>query len=77
MQRKSVLWQCMIGGASKWKHGQILEKKFNHLGHQFILSAQWIEKKADAFTIQFTWDDDALSFAELLHDAGSIPLPLI
>jgi len=24
----SVVWQCMIGGASKWKHGQVLQKKY-------------------------------------------------
>ncbi|HWN89116.1 MAG TPA: S-adenosylmethionine:tRNA ribosyltransferase-isomerase, partial [Chitinophagaceae bacterium] len=27
MQHEKVQWNCLIGGASKWKHGQILEKK--------------------------------------------------
>ena len=26
-QTGSVKWTCLIGGASKWKHGQILRKK--------------------------------------------------
>ena len=29
-QRGKVLWKCLIGGASKWKHGQVLEKKLSH-----------------------------------------------
>jgi len=28
-QHGKVLWQCLVGGASKWKHGQILEKKIS------------------------------------------------
>jgi len=27
LQKEKVLWKCLIGGASKWKHGQKLEKK--------------------------------------------------
>ena len=26
-QHDKVLWKCLVGGASKWKHGQVLEKK--------------------------------------------------
>ena len=25
-QQGKVLWQCLVGGASKWKHGQVLQK---------------------------------------------------
>src|ERR1700722_1360196 len=26
-QTKSLYWKCLVGGASKWKHGQILQKE--------------------------------------------------
>jgi len=26
MQQGKVYWQCLVGGASKWKHGQVLKK---------------------------------------------------
>ena len=26
LQQGKVYWQCLVGGASKWKHGQILNK---------------------------------------------------
>lgn len=73
-QPDKVLWQCLIGGASKWKHGQILEKKI-FSGNEIILYAKYVEKKIDSFIIEFSWNDHSLSFSEILHHAGVIPLP--
>ncbi|MBC7904744.1 MAG: S-adenosylmethionine:tRNA ribosyltransferase-isomerase [Gemmatimonadaceae bacterium] len=67
----SVQWNCLIGGASKWKAGQILEKNLGDV----TLSASYIEKKKDSFVIQFKWNQADLSFAQILHLAGQIPLP--
>jgi S-adenosylmethionine:tRNA ribosyltransferase-isomerase len=75
MQKGSVLWQCMIGGASKWKHGQVLEKKIKSGNKEISLLAKYVEKKTDSFVIEFCWSDDQLSFAEVLHHAGATPLP--
>ena len=44
LQHEKVLWHCLIGGASKWKHGQILEKKINYNSKELILNASYIEK---------------------------------
>jgi S-adenosylmethionine:tRNA ribosyltransferase-isomerase len=74
-QRGAVSWQCMIGGASKWKHGQVLTKKIKTVFREVILQAKYVDKKNDAFVIEFLWNDDSLSFAEVLHHAGAIPLP--
>jgi len=73
-QHGKALWQCLVGGASKWKHGQILEKKIG-LSNEIILHARYVEKKIDCFVIEFSWNDDSLNFAEILHHAGVIPLP--
>ena len=73
-QRGKVLWQCLIGGASKWKHGQILDKEIV-ASNKTILHAKYVEKKIDSFIIEFSWNDDSLNFAEILHLAGAIPLP--
>lgn len=76
MQTKErVLWQCLIGGASKWKHGQVLKKNISSENRVFNLYAAFIEKKADHFIISLSWDEPELSFAEVLHLAGAIPLP--
>jgi len=75
MQKSKVLWQCMIGGASKWKHGQLLEKKIKTHTKEMFLFAKYIEKRIDSFVIEFSWSDGSLSFVEILQCAGAIPLP--
>jgi S-adenosylmethionine:tRNA ribosyltransferase-isomerase len=75
MQKGKILWQCMIGGASKWKHGQVLEKKIRTHNKEVSLLAKYVEKRPDSFVIEFSWSDGSMSFAEILHNAGAIPLP--
>jgi len=75
LQHKKVLWHCLIGGASKWKHGQILEKKIIHKSDELILKARYLEKISDSFIVELSWNDITLSFAEVLHLFGAIPLP--
>jgi S-adenosylmethionine:tRNA ribosyltransferase-isomerase len=75
LQQEKVLWHCLIGGASKWKHGHILEKKIQSSNGEITISAQYIEKRSDSFVIELSWQPASLSFAEILHDAGAIPLP--
>ncbi len=70
-QTGSVLWNCLIGGASKWKRHQVLRKELGHI----ILEARFIEKRKDDFVIEFSWTPGELSFASILHRLGSIPLP--
>lgn len=71
LQQGKVWWKCMIGGASKWKTGVTLRQKFPELE----LTAAVVERSAGTFTIEIGWDNPQLSFAEVLHIAGKIPLP--
>ncbi len=75
LQHEKVLWHCLIGGASKWKHGQTLEKKTAYNSNDLILNARYIEKSIDSFVVELSWNDPSLSFAEVLHLFGAIPLP--
>jgi len=75
LQTERVTWQCLVGGASKWKHGQVLEKKIENGAEEIILSAVYKEKRTDHFLIDLSWTPSALSFAEVLHLVGAIPLP--
>ena len=74
-KQEKVLWKCLIGGASKWKHGQVLQKKVSSQQQDILLEARYIEKKQDHFIIELSWSPPALSFASVLHEAGAIPLP--
>ncbi|HEV3411311.1 MAG TPA: S-adenosylmethionine:tRNA ribosyltransferase-isomerase [Puia sp.] len=70
-QTNTVRWKCLIGGASKWKAGQVLVKQMGEVA----LEARYLEKQGDTFLIELTWRPTGLSFAELLHRAGLVPLP--
>jgi len=74
-QKGSCRWQCMIGGASKWKPGQILEKHLTIEGEDSVLYATYLGKIDDAFIIQFNWQPAHLYFVQVIHAAGAIPLP--
>jgi S-adenosylmethionine:tRNA ribosyltransferase-isomerase len=85
LQKGKVLWKCLVGGASKWKAGQVLEKTIKiekiassrlwHDSQEIILNASCIEKRNESFIIELSWLPAVLSFAEILHHAGAIPLP--
>ena len=70
-QTGRVRWKCLIGGASKWKAGQVLVKTIG----ETVVEARYVEKLGDSFQIELSWHPAELSFAELLHQAGLIPLP--
>lgn len=73
--RGSVQWRCLIGGASKWKPGQVLQHPLPGLSADDQLTAHFLEKQETDFRIEFRWPDHAGSFAEVLERAGRIPLP--
>jgi S-adenosylmethionine:tRNA ribosyltransferase-isomerase len=76
MQEKgSVQWRCMVGGVSKWKKGLILRLEAGLPNHRFTLEASLEGREEGAFLVNFSWDQPSLSFAEVLHLAGQIPLP--
>lgn len=70
-----VWWQCLVGGASKWKNGQVLEKTIKRNNESITLFAAYLEKRPGCFIIELSWQPAQLSFAEVLHAAGAIPLP--
>ena len=74
-QKEKAQWQCLIGGASKWKHGQVLEKRIRNNDQYVTLKARFIEKTFDSFIIELSWEPQELNFAELLHLTGAVPLP--
>jgi S-adenosylmethionine:tRNA ribosyltransferase-isomerase len=71
-QTGQVNWRCLIGGASKWKPGQVLWKE---MPDGVVLEARYLERSGDSFLIALSWTPAKLSFGELLHQAGAIPLP--
>lgn len=74
MQKQQVYWKCLVGGAKKWKEGQ-LSLSFSWKEQQVQVFAEKIAVQSDAFIILFQWSEAHLSFADILHHAGNLPLP--
>lgn len=71
-QKGEVYWQCLVGGAAKWKDGQVLTQKQTD-GQ--VLSASMDARNPDDFRIHFSWSNPESSFAEILEHFGKVPLP--
>lgn len=81
-------WLCMIGNLKKWKEGS-LKRDFEINGHKLTLSATM--RRGDAlgseaqemvakgggtnYWVDFDWDNDKVSFAEILEAVGELPIP--
>lgn len=81
-------WLCMIGNLKKWKEGS-LKRDFEIKGNKLTLSATM--RRGDAlgseaqkmvakgggtnYWIDFDWDNDKVSFAEILEAVGELPIP--
>jgi S-adenosylmethionine:tRNA ribosyltransferase-isomerase len=74
LQKEKVFWKCLVGGAKKWKEA-FLSKKIETTITTIMLEARIAEKRNDYFLIELSWNNADLSFAEILHAAGVIPLP--
>ena len=73
-QKGKVVWKCLAGGAKKWKEESLIKMIKTDSG-EIELKARKVKKENDYFLIELSWNDDSLSFAELLHIAGAVPLP--
>lgn len=68
-------WKCLVGNAGKWRKGTIKcsFKKDNTLYYIYAEKLEAMEE--GTWRIRFTWDNDRISFGEVLEIAGHIPLP--
>ncbi|MEY4875210.1 MAG: hypothetical protein RL708_359 [Bacteroidota bacterium] len=67
----SVSWKCMIGKSSKWKPSETLT-----LSLPFVtLSASKKTQQNDAWIIEFSWNNTAINFAQIMDACGHVPLP--
>lgn len=67
-------WLCLVGNLKKWKGGS-LQRVFNINGKYVVLSATRIKEAGTSQHIGFSWDNAAVSFAEILDAVGELPIP--
>lgn len=69
-----VEWKCLIGNLKRWKAG-MLRAHFVHEQSGKTLLAEKLEADGDTFTVRFSWEDDQVSFGEVLEAMGHVPIP--
>lgn len=70
---KTCKWKCLIGGASKWKEKELVRSQESGV-ISYELRVKLVEKLSDAYVVEFNWKNN-VSFAQILEQAGNIPLP--
>lgn len=73
-RKGSVIWNCMIGNSKKWKNG-ILQQQTLVDGKLIHITAERIQQYSSYSEVHFQWDDQTISFAQLVDAIGEIPLP--
>ena len=72
-QRQRCTWMCFIGNNKKWKEGS-MSGEWQMEGERFRLVATRREAVGNAWIVDFEWTG-GMSFAEVIENAGVIPLP--
>ena len=73
-QKHSCQWLCLIGNRKKWKDGPLF-RQIQIGGCEITLTATNKGTSGTSDIIEFQWNDDSLSFAELLNAVGELPIP--
>ncbi|MDR2475239.1 MAG: S-adenosylmethionine:tRNA ribosyltransferase-isomerase [Bacteroidales bacterium] len=73
-QTEHCVWSCMVGNLKKWK-GDELTHEFCVDGRAVLLRARLTAESGDCCLVEFSWDNAAMTFAEILELAGELPIP--
>lgn len=73
-QRQKCAWNCIIGNAKRWKDEPLyMEILFEET--VITLQAEKSNAGRGEQVVCFSWDNDAVTFSELLEHAGKLPIP--
>lgn len=73
-QTQHAAWLCMIGNLKKWKEGS-LQKELTVKGKPLTLTATRGACHGTSHWVDFTWNNDEVTFADILEVFGELPIP--
>ena len=73
-QTQKCSWLCMVGNLKKWKEGA-LKREVEVKGRTITLTATRGECRGTSHWIDFEWNDNTLTFADVLEAVGELPIP--
>ena len=73
-QTASTQWICLVGNLKKWKEGK-LEREICVGGKTLKLTAERKGLSGTGHEVVFCWDDEDVTFSEVLEAIGELPIP--
>ena len=73
-QTQKCSWLCMVGNLKKWKEGR-LKRIIEVKDKTITLTATRGECRGTSHWIDFEWNDETLTFADVLEAVGELPIP--
>lgn len=73
-QTESCSWLCLVGNSKKWKDG-LLSIDIAIDERVVKLTAERLSKVGDSSEIRFSWDNNSITFADILDAIGELPIP--
>ena len=70
----SCSWLCLVGNLKKWK-GEPLKLEISVGDETFIFTARYSGECHTSHRIDFEWDSEKVSFAEIIDAVGELPIP--
>lgn len=68
------VWKCMVGNLKKWKDGPLLKTIAIGTSH-CVFTAELLQSEANTHSVKFSWDNANIHFANILENAGELPIP--
>jgi S-adenosylmethionine:tRNA ribosyltransferase-isomerase len=68
------VWKCMVGNLKKWKDGP-LRKEISVSGKNCSFMAELLQTEGNTHSVRFRWDNVEIHFADILENAGELPIP--
>ena len=72
--RKNCSWYCLVGNLKKWKEGE-LSRIVSFGNKEVIVCVSKGEQHQTGYRIDFSWNDETISFAEIIDAMGELPIP--
>jgi len=71
---QKCIWKCLVGNSKRWK-ADALQIELTSKSKSTKLSANKVFADNGFFTIEFTWDNEEITFGEILQAIGELPIP--
>ncbi|MBN1132717.1 MAG: S-adenosylmethionine:tRNA ribosyltransferase-isomerase [Bacteroidales bacterium] len=73
-QTNACRWRCLVGNARKWKQDDLVKEVLSG-PDKASLTARKVNREGYTYIIDFSWDNNNLSFAEIIENSGLTPIP--